>query len=74
MRTRRWYENDGSQSFTERIITAHAIEAYSVFAIDVDGDGDIDVLAAAKSDDTVAWYENDGSQSFTERIITALAN
>ncbi|EGB01995.1 hypothetical protein AURANDRAFT_69297, partial [Aureococcus anophagefferens] len=60
-------------SFTERIITTLADFAYSVFAIDVDGDGDVDVLSASFSDDTVAWYENDGSQSFTERVITTLA-
>ena len=64
-----WYENDGSQSFTERIITALANSPYSVFGIDVDGDGDIDVLAAVNSGDTVAWYENDGSESFAERSI-----
>ena len=47
---------------------------FDLFAIDVDGDGDVDVLSAVFVDDTVAWYENDGSQSFTERIITTLAN
>jgi hypothetical protein len=30
--------------------------AQSVFAIDVDGDGDMDVLAASKFDWTIAWY------------------
>ena len=35
----------------------------SVFAADVDGDGDIDVLSASRyDDDTIAWYENDGSR------------
>ena len=65
-----WYENDGTQSFTERIVTTLADYAQSVFAIDVDGDGDVDALSASYNDDTVAWYENDGSQSFTEHVIT----
>ena len=52
-----WYENDGSQSFTEHIITTLAGYARSVFAIDVDGDGDVDALSASQNDDTVAWYE-----------------
>ncbi|EGB02582.1 hypothetical protein AURANDRAFT_68747, partial [Aureococcus anophagefferens] len=69
-----WYENDGSQSFSERVITTLADGAQSVFAIDVDGDGDVDPLSASRIDDTVAWYENDGSQSFAERIITTLAD
>ncbi|KAH8066043.1 hypothetical protein JL722_438 [Aureococcus anophagefferens] len=68
-----WYENDGSQSFTERVITDSADSATSIYAIDVEGDGDVDVLSASCWDDTVAWYENDGSQSFAERIITTLA-
>ncbi len=29
-----------------------------VFAADVDGDGDIDVLSASTIDDKIAWYEN----------------
>ena len=36
--------------------------ALSVFAADVDGDGDTDVLSASSSDDKIAWYENNGSQ------------
>ena len=40
---------------------------------DLDGDGDLDVLAAAAWDDTLAWFENDGSGVFTENVITATA-
>ena len=43
-----YYENDGVQSFTERVITSAADGAISVFAVDVDGDGDIDVLSCIK--------------------------
>ncbi|MBD2211246.1 VCBS repeat-containing protein [Nostoc linckia FACHB-104] len=69
-----WYENNGSESFTERIITTTAEFAFSVYAADVDGDGDLDVLSASVNDDTIAWYENNGSQGFTERIITTTAD
>ena len=34
----------------------------SVFAADVDGDGDVDALSAATTDDKIAWYENQGGQ------------
>ena len=54
-----WHENDGSQSFAERVITTLADAALAVFAIDLDGDGDVDALSASTNDDTVAWYEND---------------
>ena len=46
----------------------------SVFAADVDGDGDIDVLSASVYDDKIAWYENDGSQNFTAHTISTAAD
>ncbi|MEE9129915.1 MAG: M20/M25/M40 family metallo-hydrolase [Phycisphaerales bacterium] len=73
-----WYENDGATppSFTEHIITTGADLAESVFAIDLDGDTDIDVLSASSFDDTIAWYENDGATppNFTEHILTTAAD
>ena len=41
---------------TEYTITTSANGAGSVYAIDMDGDGDTDVLSASVNDDTVAWY------------------
>ena len=55
-----WYENgDGSGgSWTTHTISTDADGAQSVYGIDVDGDGDADVLSASYYDDTIAWYEN----------------
>ncbi|MBN2782883.1 MAG: cadherin domain-containing protein, partial [Campylobacterales bacterium] len=53
-----WYENDGSENFTSHTITTSAGSARSVYASDIDGDGDIDVLSASENDDNIAWYEN----------------
>lgn len=57
-----WYENqigEGGDGFgSEQVITTSAKTAYSVFAADLDGDGDPDVLSASSFDDKVAWYEN----------------
>ena len=60
-----WYENDGSGNFRRpAVITTAADWAQSVFAADVDGDGDLDVLSASSDDDKIAWYENlDGIQA-----------
>ena len=63
-----------SVSYAERVITDSADGAVSVFAADVDRDGDVDVVAASAGNHTVAWYNNDGSQSFAERVITTLAD
>jgi len=41
----------------------------SVYATDVDGDGDVDVLSFSYFNNTVAWYENDGSESFSSHTI-----
>ena len=57
-----------------RPITTSADGASDVFAADVDGDGDTDVLSASQNDDTIAWYENDGAESFTRRIVTTTAD
>ena len=69
-----FFENDGDESFTKRVITSAADNARAVYADDVDGDGSIDVLSGSEDDDTVAWWKNDGSQVFTEAIITTLRN
>ena len=73
-----WYESDGGSppTFTERVISTTADGAFSVFATDVDGDGDTDVLSASQEDDKIAWYESDGGSppTFTERVISTSAN
>lgn len=35
----------------------------SVFAIDMDGDDDMDIIAAAFIGNSVDWWENDGEQN-----------
>mmetsp|Transcript_351 Transcript_351/g.604 ORF Transcript_351/g.604 Transcript_351/m.604 type:complete len:193 (-) Transcript_351:251-829(-) len=69
-----WYKNDGNEVFTKHVIANDAAGTWDVFAIDMDGDGDIDVLSASELDDTVAWYENDGSEAFTKHVITNAAD
>ena len=72
-----WYENDGAvvPTFTSHIIASDALGAHSVYAADLDGDGDVDVLSASINDDKVAWYENDGvaEPSFAPHTISAIA-
>jgi hypothetical protein len=55
-----WWENtagDGA-AWTEHIVETAFEGAYSIFATDIDGDNDMDVLAAAIDSDAIAWWEN----------------
>ena len=73
-----WFENDGATppAWTQRAVTTTADEVFSVFAADLDRDGDMDVLSASSGDDKIAWYENDGSKPpvFTPHVITTSAS
>ncbi|KAH8048463.1 6-phosphogluconolactonase [Aureococcus anophagefferens] len=78
-----WYENsDGAGlDFVETSLS----DIYSVTwvapsvapPVDVDGDGDVDLVAAFyapyNQPNDVAWFENDGSQGFTMRTIDTTA-
>ncbi len=73
-----WFENtNGLGAFgPQQIITSTLITPYMIFSIDLDNDGDLDVLSASGTDDKVIWYENtDGLGTFsTEKVITTLTD
>lgn len=59
-----WFENtDGVGTFgPEQIISSSAQWANSVVAVDIDGDGDLDVASSSADDQKIAWYENTNGQ------------
>jgi gliding motility-associated-like protein len=72
-----WYENtDGAGTFgAQNVISTVAMKASSVYASDMDGDGDMDVVSASYGDDKIAWYENtDGDGTFgAQQVISTAA-
>lgn len=71
-----WYKNlDGLGTFgPQQIISETVLGASSVFAADLDGDGDMDILAASSSGNSIGWFENlDGQGNFGPyQIISTL--
>ena len=61
-------------TFTDYTISISADGVNTVFAVDLDGDSDLDVVSASYNDDKIAWYENDGSEIFTEHVISTSAD
>ena len=72
-----WYDNmDGMANFEpQQIISATGNGYISIIAHDLDGDNDIDLIAASTLDDKIVWFENNGNGVFAmEQIITNTAN
>ncbi len=55
-----WYENlDGNGDFgVQQMIATNVHNPTSSYLVDMDNDGDIDVLSALASNDKIAWFEN----------------
>ncbi len=72
-----WYENlDGLGSFGEQqVLTINALSTRTVYAADLNEDGNMDVISASTTGDTVIWFKNNGSGNFdTEQIISNTVN
>ncbi len=66
-----WWANDGTGTFgSEQVIASNFWNARNAKGADVDGDGDMDVVAAADGLNQISWFENDGNQNFTEHVVT----
>jgi hypothetical protein len=72
-----WLENKGDFKFQYRLV-GRFYGAATAAAGDLDGDGDMDVVAGSWVSDwndprrhAVVWFENDGKQNFTARGVTS---
>jgi len=69
-----WWQNNGSQAFTRYVIrvgdpTTTGSRSWAS-GVDLDGDGDIDVVGTAALGNDIAWWENDGDQNYAEHKIS----
>jgi hypothetical protein len=65
-----WWENTDAAgtSWTEHVLDTAFLNARAVYAADVDGDGDQDVLGASGQANEIVWWENSGT-SWNRRLI-----
>ena len=75
----RWYASGLAPRhsvFGSTVIIDGLTGSHQVSAVDMDGDGDADVLSTARSLDTVAWFENvtGDSTQWGRRIISTTAS
>ena len=61
----------GVPTFSDNTIDADLNGAISIFASDLDQDGDVDVIGCSYQGSNLVWYQNNGSQSFTKYTIDA---
>jgi hypothetical protein len=52
-----WYENNGKGGFTKHLIAKNQ-SAYDIRLVDMDKDGDLDLLVAGENSRNVVWFEN----------------
>jgi hypothetical protein len=70
------FENiDGQANFGDPIeVTPHVEEPFGLEIVDIDQDGDQDIVSLSVEDNKIAWFENDGLGNFsTPRLITTEA-
>ena len=73
-----WFKNLGGGSFSQQKIISTSINSpiESINAADFDNDGDLDVVCAYRTANTIAWYKNQGGGIFdsTPNIISTTDN
>ncbi|PCI30946.1 MAG: hypothetical protein COB67_00385 [SAR324 cluster bacterium] len=68
-----WHENNGSQAFTAHQLSDDDIGGASSYSIDIDNDGDIDIVSTRRWTNGIDLYVNDGLQNFS-KILVSMSN
>ena len=71
-----WWRNDGSDpiEWIKYTIKSNYTNAHEIMPVDLDLDGDMDVLGVSAAQNKICWYENDGNLpvSWTEHVVTTM--
>jgi len=62
---------DAQHLFEQHIITSSAGSVRDIYAVDLDGDFDVDVLSTSWLENTISRFENDGTGVFVEHVISS---
>lgn len=46
--------------------------AFSIYPVDMDGDGDLDLVANDPNQGKLGWHKNEGDGRFTQQVIASL--
>ena len=63
-----WLENDGNGNFIPHIVSSQIKGSTSIFPVDLNGDGNMDIVSATMYDNTINWYKNNGNANFQIRL------
>ncbi|MFX0171607.1 MAG: FG-GAP-like repeat-containing protein [Candidatus Hodarchaeota archaeon] len=70
-----YWLSDGNQNFIQKTVEGVSYAQFHGFhVIDLDQDGDIDLLATNPSENQIDWFENDGQLNFTQYTIATNFN
>lgn len=65
-----YYSNDGTGGFPDQVSIGSEIPGVeSILTIDIDQDGILDIVSAAKRYDQITWFENQGDFSFQAHVV-----
>ncbi len=51
------------------VITIDVVDPFAIYSVDLDNDGDLDIVSGSYEDNKIAWYENDGNGNFSAQQV-----
>lgn len=68
-----WFENTGNNTFTKHLIDAIVESTHQyreIKIVDIDKDGELDIVVASWYINLLCWYKNDGNENFSKQSVS----